>query len=74
MYGGEKGIRTLDTFDRIHAFQACSFNHSDTSPGKSNSVLYETNSVLIVSEHAACSLIQGVLALYSSGAAPASLS
>ena len=32
--GGERGIRTLDTFARIHAFQACSFNHSDTSPKK----------------------------------------
>ncbi len=31
-YGGEGGIRTLDTFSRIHTFQACSFNHSDTSP------------------------------------------
>ena len=31
-YGGEKGIRTLDTIARIHAFQACAFNHSATSP------------------------------------------
>ncbi len=30
--GGEMGIRTPDTVARIHAFQACSFNHSDTSP------------------------------------------
>lgn len=30
--GGEGGIRTLDRFDPIHAFQACSFSHSDTSP------------------------------------------
>ena len=31
--GGEGGIRTLDTgISRIHTFQACSFNHSDTSP------------------------------------------
>ena len=29
---GERGIRTLDTVSRIHTFQACSFNHSDTSP------------------------------------------
>ena len=27
----EEGIRTLDTVARIHTFQACSFNHSDTS-------------------------------------------
>ena len=31
-YGGERGIRTLDTVSRIHAFQACAFNHSATSP------------------------------------------
>ena len=31
-YGGEKGIRTLDTLSRIHTFQACAFNHSATSP------------------------------------------
>ena len=30
--GGEGGIRTHDTVSRIHAFQACSFNRSDTSP------------------------------------------
>ncbi len=33
--GGEGGIRTRDTgISRIHTFQACSFNHSDTSPHK----------------------------------------
>ncbi len=30
IYGGEGGIRTLDTISRIHAFQACSLSHSDT--------------------------------------------
>ena len=30
--GGERGIRTLDTVARIHAFQACAFDHSATSP------------------------------------------
>ncbi len=30
--GGEGGIRTRDTLSSIHTFQACSFNHSDTSP------------------------------------------
>ena len=29
---GERGIRTLGTVTRTHAFQACSFSHSDTSP------------------------------------------
>jgi hypothetical protein len=31
--GGEGGIRTHVTIAREHAFQACSFSHSDTSPG-----------------------------------------
>ena len=31
-YGGQRGIRTLDTVTRIHAFQACAFNHSATCP------------------------------------------
>lgn len=30
--GGQRGIRTLDTVSRIHAFQACAFNHSATCP------------------------------------------
>ncbi len=30
--GGEGGIRTLDTGQRIHTFQACALNHSATSP------------------------------------------
>ena len=29
---GERGIRTLDTVSRIHAFQACAFSHSAISP------------------------------------------
>ena len=32
--GGETGIRTLETVSRLHAFQACSLNHSDISPEK----------------------------------------
>jgi len=31
-FGGEKGIRTLDTFNSIHAFQAGALNHSAISP------------------------------------------
>ena len=30
--GGERGIRTPDTVPRIHAFEACGFNHSPISP------------------------------------------
>src|SRR5690606_39812653 len=31
--GGEGGIRTREAaINRLHTFQACSFNHSDTSP------------------------------------------
>ena len=31
-YGGQGGIRTHGTLTRTHAFQACSFDHSDTCP------------------------------------------
>ena len=30
--GGERGIRTLGTRKRTHAFQACPFDRSGTSP------------------------------------------
>ncbi len=30
--GGGSGIRTHDTVSRIHALQACAFNHSATPP------------------------------------------
>ena len=30
--GGEGGIRTPDRITPVHAFQACSLDHSDTSP------------------------------------------
>ena len=30
--GGGRGIRTLDTVARIHAFQACAFSRSATPP------------------------------------------
>ena len=30
--GGGRGIRTLDTVSRIHALQACAFDHSATPP------------------------------------------
>ena len=32
--GGETGIRTLETVARLHAFQACAFDHSATSPAR----------------------------------------
>ena len=31
-YGGENGIRTHERVASLHAFQACAFNHSATSP------------------------------------------
>ena len=34
--GGERGIRTLGRVSPTHAFQACSFNHSDISPFRIN--------------------------------------
>ncbi len=30
--GGQTGIRTLETVARLHAFQACAFDHSATCP------------------------------------------
>tara|TARA_B100001027_G_scaffold166655_1_gene118528 strand:- start:1003 stop:1143 length:141 start_codon:yes stop_codon:yes gene_type:complete len=30
--GGENGIRTHERVSPLHAFQACAFNHSATSP------------------------------------------
>ena len=38
-YGGQTGIRTLETVSRLHTFQACAFDHSATCP---LSVVYET--------------------------------
>ncbi len=32
--GGENGIRTHERVSPLHAFQACAFNHSATSPHK----------------------------------------
>ena len=31
-YGGQTGIRTLETVTRLHTFQACAFDHSATCP------------------------------------------
>src|SRR6202051_4427123 len=38
--GGERGIRTLGRVSPTHAFQACSFNHSDISPRECERVAY----------------------------------
>src|SRR2546425_8127858 len=38
--GGERGIRTHGRVSPTHAFQACSFNHSDISPSL-ESTIYE---------------------------------
>src|SRR5258707_11905762 len=35
-FGGERGIRTHGRVAPTHAFQACSFNHSDISPHVEN--------------------------------------
>ena len=43
--GGERGIRTLDTVSRIHAFQACAFNHSATSPSQPFATVREAHLV-----------------------------
>jgi hypothetical protein len=31
-FGGQTGIRTLETVPRLHTFQACAFDHSATCP------------------------------------------
>src|SRR5215203_5508058 len=36
--GGESGIRTHGRVSPTHAFQACSFNHSDISPYRINNL------------------------------------
>ena len=41
--GGGRGIRTLDTVDRIHAFQACAFSHSATPPVVGNYIIITNN-------------------------------
>ena len=38
VFGGESGIRTRDRVSPIHAFQACAFDHSATSPARRNVV------------------------------------
>ena len=38
-FGGQTGIRTLETVSRLHTFQACAFDHSATCP---LGVVYET--------------------------------
>ena len=53
--GGELGIRTLEGDKPLHAFQACSFSHSDSSPiaklillsGADNRELFLLNQPLI---------------------------
>ena len=37
--GGEKGIRTLGTLSRTHAFQACSFNQLRHLSKQPNSII-----------------------------------
>ena len=39
-FGGENRIRTCGTIAGTHAFQACSFNHSDTSPRRRSLVCF----------------------------------
>ena len=40
--GGETGIRTLETVASLHAFQACAFDHSATSPYKGRQITLST--------------------------------
>ncbi len=45
IYGGQGGIRTRDTFDRIHTFQACAFNRSATCPQEGYGVSNSTRQI-----------------------------
>jgi hypothetical protein len=45
LIGGERGIRTLGRVSPTHAFQACSFNHSDISPFRINKLRAASHSV-----------------------------
>ncbi len=47
--GGEGGIRTLDTLSSTHAFQACAFNHSATSPadGKTYCQIFQRRNLVL---------------------------
>ena len=46
--GGENGIRTHERIAPLHAFQACAFNHSATSPKLHNRmyIIYQINYTL----------------------------
>ena len=61
--GGERGIRTLETVARLHAFQACAFSHSATSPalftfGVAPGWL-KTSARAISKSHMACAICVG---------------
>src|SRR3989442_4251646 len=45
--GGEGGIRTHGEISPTHAFQACSFSHSDTSPREARAGCSETGAMII---------------------------
>ena len=51
MYGGERGIRTLDTIACIHAFQACAFDRSAISPYSSISYCIDNNMYVKIKIH-----------------------
>ena len=43
--GGERGIRTPETVSRLHAFQACAFDHSATSPHRLSALTSRRNAM-----------------------------
>ena len=51
--GGERGIRTLGRVSPTHAFQACSFNHSDISPSL-KSTICERSAIRLSQIHRDC--------------------
>ena len=63
--GGGRGIRTLETVTRLHAFQACAFSHSATSPAllKTGETLdwLKTSARATLESHMACAICSGRL-------------
>jgi hypothetical protein len=62
LYGGERGIRTLDRVSPIHAFQACAFNHSAISPMGVNTSLPQTRRENLLA--VACALVRFAVCCY----------
>lgn len=61
--GGQRGIRTLDTLSRIHAFQACALNHSAICPRPSPIIEAERAPAHLEDWECSAKLLRGVAIL-----------